>query len=98
MRITRLGSSRKQKLTNLTFGESGVSRRGEDFLQFPEVPDGAIASTRLFYVQIYIDLNIFDPTQFYVNNVQLSIIAFVRVDVRFLSLLVMNIVHLTYDG
>ena len=75
-----------------------LSRRVEDWPQFPEFPIGVSAETRLIYVQRYVRDDIVEPTEFQVASGQLLIDSFGREEVRCLSLIVTELAHYTFDG
>jgi hypothetical protein len=77
---------------------TGLSRRGEDFPQFPDVPVGVAAESHLAYSQRYIVHNIPSPGDFQVVGGQLLIASFGAKDIRCLSLLLSTISHFTVDG
>lgn len=52
----------------------------------------------MIYVQRYVSLDIVEPTYFQVNGGQLRIDAFVKEEVRCLSLIVMALQHSTSNG
>jgi hypothetical protein len=41
---------------------TGLSRRGEDFSQFPDVPVGVVAESQLMYSYKYIGVDVLSPT------------------------------------
>jgi hypothetical protein len=77
---------------------TGLSRRGEDFPQFPDVPVGVAVESQLMYSQRYIGVDVLSPVDFQVSGGQLQITSFSAEEVRCLSLLVTTIAHFTSDG
>jgi hypothetical protein len=77
---------------------TGLSRRGEDFPQFLDVPVGVAAESQLAYSQRYIARDIPSPGDFQVAGGQLQITSFGAEDVRCLSLLLSTISHFIGDG
>lgn len=75
-----------------------LSRGGEDFLQFPDVPHGFSVEIHLAYSQRYVRPHVFHPTYFQVRDGQLQISSFAPQEVRCLSLLVTTIAHFSSDG
>ena len=76
---------------------TGLSRRGQDFPQFPDVPVSYAIGNQLVYSQRYISADILSPTDFQVFGGQLRITSFGGEEVRCLSLLVSTITHHTSD-
>lgn len=75
-----------------------MSRKGEDYPQFPEFPIRISAKMQLIYVQRYASVDIVEPTEFQVFSDQLRIDSFGREKVRCFSLIVMALEHYMYDG
>jgi hypothetical protein len=50
---------------------TGLSRRGEDFPQFPDVPVGVAVESQLMYSQRYIGVDVLSPADFQVSGGQL---------------------------
>jgi hypothetical protein len=76
----------------------GLSRRGDDFPQFPYLLVGVVVESHLMYSQRYIGFGVLSPTNCQVFGGQLKIASFGAEEVRFLSLLVTNISHLPVMG
>jgi hypothetical protein len=57
---------------------TGLSRRGEDFPQFPELPHGVAGETQLAYVQRYVHLEVHSSLEFQVHGGQLWIVHLVE--------------------
>jgi hypothetical protein len=71
---------------------------GEDWHHFLEFLIIIEIETQLTYVQIYVNTNIVEPTEFHVVGGQLQIDSFGREEVRCLSLIVTELAHYTFDG
>jgi hypothetical protein len=57
---------------------TGLSRRGEDFPQFPDVPVGVATESQLMYSQRYIVVDVLSPADFQVSGGQLRITSFMQ--------------------
>ena len=75
-----------------------LSRRGEDWPQFLEIPIDIVVETQLIYVHIYMNDDIVEHIEFQVTDGQLHINSFGREKVRCLSLIVTTMTQYTFDG
>ena len=76
----------------------GISRRGEDWPQFPKFPISISIESHLIYVQRYVSTDIVEPTEFQVAGGQLQIDSFGREEVKCLSLIETTLEHYTFNG
>lgn len=75
-----------------------LSRRGEDFSQFLDVPHVVVTEIQLTYTQRYVRPHAVCPSYFQVGGGQVQILSFATEEARCLSLLVNTIVHSCGDG
>ena len=75
-----------------------LSRKGEDWTQFHELPIDIATHTHMVYVQRYINPQIVEPIYFQVVGGQLCIDSFCREESRCLSLFVMALENYTFGG
>jgi len=77
---------------------TGLSRRGEYFHLFPDIPHGVAAKIQLAYTQRYVKPHVIRPSNFQVCGGQLCISSFAIEEVRCPSLFVTIIAHSSSDG
>jgi hypothetical protein len=77
---------------------TGLSRRGEVWPQFPDLPPGVAGETQLAYVQRYVSPNILSTLGFQVPGGQMQMSSFHREEVRCMCLIIMTLSHFTSDG
>lgn len=70
-----------------------LSRRGEDFPYFSNVPRGDLAASHLAYIERFISVDVTSPSEFQVACGQLWIYSFGVEDFKCLSYLVTTMTH-----
>jgi hypothetical protein len=77
---------------------NGLSRRGEVWPQFPDLPLGVAEHGQLVYVQRYVSPDIHSTSPFQVGGGQMRIDSFHAKDVRCLCIILMTLSHFSFDG